>query len=238
MGFYSSPDKIVIIIHQAHYFIKTLCFIFALILLITGALAFQKHSLEIISCINELGWFAPILFILTYTLATILFLPTMVLTLAGGALFGPVAGTVINLLGASSGAAFSFLITRHLAYDWCFKKRGARLSRMILGVEKKGWIFVALIRLFPVIPFNLVNYGLGVTAIPFRLYLITTMIFLIPTEILYTYFGYAGMGVLSEPERFYKSGGIVLLSLALMALIAVKIKAKRYSKRQNGVPAL
>lgn len=176
--------------------IKTICSLLTLIAFIVAAFFFQKYSLEIINWIDDLGWLAPILFIIFYGLATILFLPTMVFTLAGGAIFGPVTGVVLNLLGATLGAAFSFLITRYLIYDWFHTKKGTRLAKITSGVEKKGWMFIAIVRLFPIIPFNLVNYGLGLTNIPFRIYLLTTALFLIPAEIIYTYFGYASQVVL------------------------------------------
>lgn len=203
--------------------IKTLSFGLALFLFISGAWLFQKHSQEIIELINNLGWLAPVLFVLTYCLATILFLPTMVLTLAGGALFGPVIGTALNLFGATSGAAVSFLITRHLVYDWFLTKRSERIEKLIAGVDQRGWLFVAILRLFPIIPFNLVNYGLGITGIRFRLYLVTTFIFLLPPEIVYTYFGYAGMSVLSRPEHFYRNGGMIFTGLAILVLCVLRI---------------
>lgn len=184
---------------------------------------FQRHSLEIIDWIDDLGWFAPVLFVITYTFASILFLPTMVLTLAGGALFGPIIGVLLNLVGATCGAALSFLITRHFIYDWYSRTRREGLGRLIAGVDKKGWVFVAFLRLFPIVPFNIVNYGLGLTGITFRLYLITTAAFLIPAEIIYTYFGYAGRHALTQPEQFYKSGGLVLLILALTFLCIMKL---------------
>lgn len=199
----------------------------ALVAFIICALVFQKHSLEIIHWINDLGWLAPVLFIITYCLATILLLPTMVLTLAGGAIFGPVIGTVLNLIGATWGAACAFLITRHLLFDWFAKKKGDRINKLIAGVDQRGWLFVAILRLFPIIPFNLVNYGLGVTGIKFRLYLITTFIFLIPAEIIYTYFGYAGMDALSNPGPIYKNGGILLSGLAILFLGIITLTRKR-----------
>ncbi len=212
--------------YTRNHYIKTICFIFALAIFIIGTLAFHKHYLEIIDWINGLGWLAPILFLILYSLASLMFLPTMILTLAGGAIFGPVIGTVLNLIGATFGAAFSFLITRHLVYDWFSRKRGARLNKLITGVEQKGWVFVALLRLFPIVPFNIVNYGLGVTGIRFRLYIITTFIFLIPAEIIYTYFGYAGINALSNPEHFYRNGGIVLSGLAILFLCFIKFFKK------------
>lgn len=207
--------------------IKTICFIFALIAFVACALTFQKYSLEIIDWIDDLGWLAPVLFVVTYSIASLLFLPTMVLTLAGGALFGPIIGVILNLIGATCGAAFSFLITRHLMYEWFNKKRKDKIDKLITDVDKKGWTVVAFLRLFPIIPFNLVNYGLGLTGISFRLYLMTTAVFLIPAEIIYTYFGYAGRHVLTQPEQFYKSGGLMLLILALLFLGIIKLMKKR-----------
>ncbi len=206
--------------------IKTICVILTIVAFIACALAFQKHALEIIRWINELGWLAPVFFLIIYCLASLMLLPTMVLTLAGGAIFGPIIGTILNLIGATCGAAFSFLITRHLIYEWFSKKRGEKLNKLIAGVDERGWVFVAFLRLFPIVPFNLTNYGLGVTGIKFRLYLITTFIFLIPAEIIYTYFGYAGMGVLSNPGHFYRHGGLVHFVLALLFLGIMKIIKK------------
>lgn len=211
--------------------IKTIYFILALIAFVACAVTFQKYSLEIITWIDDLGWLAPVLFVITYGLAAILFLPTLVLTLAGGALFGPFIGTLLNLAGALCGATVSFLITRHLMYDWFSKKRGDRLNKLIAGVDKKGWMFVAFLRLIPIVPFNLVNYGLGITGIPFRLYILTTAIFLVPAEIIYTYFGYAGRHALTQPEQFYKSGGIALLALAgLFLAVITLIKKRKHNK--------
>jgi uncharacterized membrane protein YdjX (TVP38/TMEM64 family) len=159
----------------------------------------------------------------------------MVLTLAGGAIFGPIIGVILNLIGATCGAAFSFLITRHLMYDWFSKKRKEHLDKLITEVDKKGWIVVAFLRLFPIVPFNLVNYGLGLTGISFRLYLITTAVFLIPAEIIYTYFGYASGHVLTQPEEFYKSGGLILLILAFFFIVIINlIKKKEDEKIRKG----
>jgi uncharacterized membrane protein YdjX (TVP38/TMEM64 family) len=207
-------------------FVKITCSILTLCTLIFLAWATHQYAPEIIAWINKLGWLGPILFLITYCLATILLLPTMILTLAGGAIFGPVFGTILNLFGATLGAACAFLITRHLLYDWFNQKKGDKLNRLINGVEKRGWLFIALLRLFPIIPFNLVNYGLGITNIKFSLYLILTFIFLIPAEIIYTSFGYAGMDVLSHSGTIYKNGGIILSGCIILGISIVKYMKK------------
>jgi len=142
--------------------------------------------------IQDAGIWAPLLFMAVYAVAAVLFLPGSVLTLAGGALFGPVLGTFYNLTGATIGATLAFLIARYLASDWVADKTGGRLKQLINGVEDEGWRFVAFTRLVPLFPFNLLNYALGLTRIKLSHYLLATYICMLPGAIAYTYLGYAG----------------------------------------------
>ncbi len=153
----------------------------ALLLAIGIAVYYRdKFNIELLQqWIDGAGWWAPVLFIVVYVIATVLFLPGSVLTLAGGAMFGPVVGTFCNLTGATIGAAISFLIARYLASDWVSERSGGKLKNLINGVESEGWRFVAFVRLVPVFPFNLLNYALGLTKIRFLEYCIATFIFML-----------------------------------------------------------
>jgi uncharacterized membrane protein YdjX (TVP38/TMEM64 family) len=204
---------------------KIFCFALAVAAIIVCALLFQQHAPAIIEWIDTLGLIGPIFFLLLYCLATILFLPTMVLTLAGGALFGPILGTLINLTGATLGAVCAFCLSRYLANDWLATKKNMRIDKFIAGVERQGWQFVAMLRLLPIIPFNLVNYGLGVTRIKFSHYLIATLIFLLPAEIFFTYCGYVGMDIIVHSQEFYKTHSLLILGgLGVLALIVIRLK--------------
>ncbi len=176
---------------------------------------FDAAALE--AWIQDAGPVAPLLFILIYALATVLFLPGSVLTLAGGALFGPVPGTLYNLTGATLGATFAFLIARYLASDWVAEKSGGRVKQLINGVEGEGWRFVAFVRLVPLFPFNLLNYALGLTRLRLLPYVIATCIFMLPGAIAYTYLGYAGREAVAGGEGMIQKG---LLALALLAVVA------------------
>jgi uncharacterized membrane protein YdjX (TVP38/TMEM64 family)/rhodanese-related sulfurtransferase len=169
------------------------------------------------SWLEEAGIAAPLLFMLIYAIATVLFLPGSVLTLAGGALFGPVLGTVYNLTGATLGASLAFLIARYLASDWVVRKTGGRVKQLIEGVENEGWRFVAFVRLVPLFPFNLLNYALGLTRLKFSHYLIATYVFMLPGAIAYTYLGYAGREAVAGGEGLIRKA---LLALALLAVVA------------------
>ena len=196
------------------------------IVLVTGLLAaitlaflyrdrFDAVALE--AWINDAGALAPIIFMLVYALATVLFLPGSVLTLAGGALFGPVLGTFYNLTGATLGAALAFLISRYLASDWIAAKAGGRVKQLINGVEGEGWRFVAFVRLVPLFPFNLLNYALGLTKIRFLHYLVATYVFMLPGAFAYTYLGYAGREAIGGGEGLIQK---ILIALALLAVVA------------------
>jgi uncharacterized membrane protein YdjX (TVP38/TMEM64 family)/rhodanese-related sulfurtransferase len=176
---------------------------------------FDAEALQ--AWIRARGALAPLLFMAIYAIATVLFLPGSVLTLAGGALFGPVLGTLYNLTGATLGATLAFLIARYLASDWIAAKAGGRVKQLINGVEGEGWRFVAFVRLVPLFPFNLLNYALGLTRLRLLHYLVATYVFMLPGAIAYTYLGYAGREAVAGGEGLIRKG---LLALALLAVVA------------------
>ena len=167
--------------------------------------------------VEQAGMAAPLLFMAIYALAAVLFMPGSVMTLAGGALFGPVLGTVYNLTGATVGAALAFLIARYLAADWVEQKTGGGLKRLKEGVEREGWRFVAFVRLVPLFPFNLLSYALGLTRIPFWHYVVASYLCMLPGAIAYTWLGYVGREAAAGGEGLVRKG---LLALALLAAVA------------------
>lgn len=183
------------------------------------------------------GAAGPALFMAIYALATVLFLPGSVLTLAGGALFGPVWGTLWNLAGATLGAALAFLIARHLGADWVSRRAGPRLSRLNEGVSSEGWRFIAFVRLVPVFPFSLLNYALGLTRIPFLVYVVASGIFMLPGAIAYTWLGYAGREALAGGEGLIRNIGIALALLAAVAFLP-RLLRKLREKPMLAVEAL
>lgn len=177
----------------------------------------QLDAKVIQSWIVEAGSAAPLLFMLVYIVGTVFFFPGAILTVLGGALFGPVLGTVYNLTAATIGAMLSFFVARYLATDWVEKKTGGKLKQLINGVENEGWRFVAFTRLVPLFPFNLLNYGLGLTKIKFSHYSIATYFFMLPGAIAYTYLGYIGKEAATGGEGLIQKA---MLALALLGLVA------------------
>lgn len=167
--------------------------------------------------VNQAGLAGPILFILIYAIGTVFFLPGSVLTLAGGALFGPWFGTFYNLTGATIGATLAFLVARYLASDWVEMKTEGRLKQLKQGVENEGWRFIAFVRLVPLFPFNLLNYALGLTRIKLSHYILASYLCMLPGGFAYTWLGYAGREAIAGSEGLIQKG---ILALALLATVA------------------
>jgi uncharacterized membrane protein YdjX (TVP38/TMEM64 family)/rhodanese-related sulfurtransferase len=162
-----------------------------------------------------------------FAVGTVFFIPGVIFSLAGGALFGPLWGTVLNLAGATLGATASFLVARYVGADWVRRKAGLRLDRMITGVEAEGWRFVAFVRLVPIIPFNLSNYAFGLTRIPLVPYLVASLICMVPGALAYTWLGYAGREAAAGDTAAIRYGMIALALLAAVAFLPRLVRAIR-----------
>ena len=200
------------------------------LLLATGILVAYLYrdflSFEILdNTIKEAGLWGPLIFMLIYATATVLFLPGSILTLAGGALFGPLAGTLYNLTGATIGATLAFLVARYLASEWAARKAGERVKLLMKGVEDEGWRFVAFTRLVPLFPFFILNYALGLTRIRIAHYIFASFVFMLPGAFAFTYLGYAGREVAEGGE------GTIQKILIALALVAAIVFLPRFIKR-------
>jgi uncharacterized membrane protein YdjX (TVP38/TMEM64 family) len=157
-----------------------------------------------------------ITFILLFAGTTVLLVPGLFFTLAGGVIFGPFLGTLFNLIGATIGACLSFLISRYIASDWIEKKFSDRINNISFGVENGGWQFIAFLRLAPVMPFFLVNYILGLTKIKFSTYAFTTAISLIPSVFTITYIGHLGHETVIDKETLVTNTVVALSFISVL----------------------
>jgi uncharacterized membrane protein YdjX (TVP38/TMEM64 family) len=207
--------------------------------LLTGLWALGRFAgepaLELVQRIGDMGAAAPILFIVVYILATVALVPGSLLTLAAGAMFGVWRGTLIVFVGAVVGATLAFLIARHLARPAVERRLGRdpRFARIDSAVGREGGKIVLLLRLTPVLPFNLLNYGLGITRVRFRDYVFAS-VGMLPGTILYVYSGRvigeitaiaAGVGVERGP------GSWAVLVLGLVATLALVVVITRIARR-------
>lgn len=177
--------------------------------------------------VEQSGWWGPAVFIGIYTIAPALFLPGSILTLAGGALFGPFSGALFSLTGATIGATLAFLIARYLAAEWVEHRVSGKLQDIKEGVEREGWRFVAFVRLVPLFPFNVLNYALGLTRLSVQTFAVTSFITMAPGALAYAYLGDVGREAVSGGPDLVRKGLLALALLAALALLPSLIRRWR-----------
>lgn len=185
--------------------------------------------------VGSLGAWAPLVFVLGYAAAVVGLVPGSLLTLAGGAVFGLLRGSLYVFVGATLGSAGAFLVARHLARR-AVERRIARhrgFASIDRAVAEQGLKIVLLLRLSPVFPFNLLNYGLGLTRVRFRDYLIASL-GMIPGTVLYVYYGWVAgdVAALAGGAAPEKSGfDYAIQALGLLATVAVTLLITRIARR-------
>jgi uncharacterized membrane protein YdjX (TVP38/TMEM64 family) len=185
--------------------------------------------------VGSLGVWGPLVFVLGYAAAVVGLVPGSLLTLAGGAVFGLVKGSLYVFVGATLGSAGAFLVARHLARR-AVEQRIARhqgFAAIDRAVGEQGLKIVLLLRLSPVFPFNLLNYGLGLTRVHFRDYLIASL-GMIPGTVLYVYYGWVAgdVAALAGGATPEKSGfDYAIQALGLLATVAVTVVITRIARR-------
>ncbi|MDJ0650890.1 MAG: TVP38/TMEM64 family protein [Xenococcaceae cyanobacterium MO_188.B19] len=140
--------------------------------------------------VDSLGAVGAIAFMVIYIVATVGFLPGSILTLGAGVVFGVIQGSIYVFIGATIGATCAFLVGRYFARGWISQKIAGneKFAAIDRAVGKEGLKIVLLTRLSPIIPFNLLNYGLGITGVSLKDYVLAS-IGMIPGTVMYVYFG-------------------------------------------------
>ncbi len=186
--------------------------------------------------VDGLGIWGPIVFALGYAAATVAFIPGSLLTLAAGAIFGLLKGTAVVLVGATLGAVAAFLIGRTFARAAIERRLAgnARFAAIDRAIGKQGLKIAFLLRLSPVFPFNLLNYGLGLTGVTLRDYALACL-GMVPGTFLYVFLGRAAgslAGALggAQPEGG-GAGRTITLIVGLAATAVVTVIITRIARR-------
>ena len=137
--------------------------------------------------LDRAGFWAPLVFMLVYTIGVSLFVPGTLLTALGAALFGPYWGFVYVWVGAMGGATLAFWIGRTLGRDFAAFLVGGRLKNYDEAIERNGFATVLYLRL-AYFPFTLMNFGMGLTKVRFRDYFSGTGLGILVGTFIFTFF--------------------------------------------------
>ncbi len=192
--------------------------------------------------VDGLGPWGPAVFVLGYTVAVVAFVPGSILTLAAGAIFGLVEGTVLVLVGATLGSTAAFIVSRYLARDAIGRKveGDRRFAAIDRAIERQGRRIVFLLRLSPIFPFNLLNYALGLTRVRLADYVVASF-GMLPGTLLYVYSGkvagelatLAGSGDVHRGASYYAVIGIGFAATAIVTILVTRV-ARRALREATG----
>ncbi|MBI3753304.1 MAG: TVP38/TMEM64 family protein [Deltaproteobacteria bacterium] len=176
--------------------------------------------------ISNFGPWGPIVYILIYSIAPSILIPGTPLTIAGGILFGPIAGIIYTAIGATIGASIAFLISRYMARELAAKLlKHEKLGALGKKVEKQGWKIVAFTRLIPIFPFNFLNYAFGLTGIRFTHYVAASFIFMLPAIIAFVVFSSSLLDLIrGKVSKEFLIGLILLIIISAIPIVYKKIK--------------
>ncbi|MFN0060756.1 MAG: VTT domain-containing protein [Planctomycetota bacterium] len=186
--------------------------------------------------VNQLGIWGPVTFGAIYWLGAVFFVPGSALTLAAGAVFGPLLGTTVVSVASTFAASTAFLIGRYFVRGTvaAWASKNPRFAATDRAIGAGGWRIIALLRLSPAMPFTLGNYLFGITAIRFWPYVLTSWIAMLPGTFMYVYLGHigreslnaaAGMNQTRSPAQW------TLLVVGLIATVAVTWYVTRLARR-------
>ncbi len=162
--------------------------------------------------------------------------PAAIMTLAAGAVYGVVTGTILVSLASITAATLAFLLARG-----AFRRRVQKIAAanktfgsLNRAIEKEGAKIVALVRLSPVFPFTIVNYLFGLTPVKLASYFFASWIAMLPGTLAYVYFGSALGDVTGSATALQKT---IKISLAVAAVVATIFIARIAAKaiRSAGV---
>lgn len=178
--------------------------------------------------IRTFGPWGPVVFVLTFAAASVLAIPGSILAVAAGALFGSFLGVIVDSIGSTLGASLAFLVARYFARDavaqWL--SRNDKFRRIEQLTARRGAMVVGLTRLVPLFPYDLLNYGFGLTNIPFRTYVFWSWLCMLPGTVLYVTGSDALFRMFSKEEV---SWGLIA-AIAVAAVVAVFLI--RYARRR------
>ncbi len=163
-----------------------------------------------------------IAYMVSYILVTSLSLPgAAVMTLAGGALFGLLTGTIVVSFASTIGATLACFVSRSVLRDWVQNKFADKLKTVNDGIEKEGAFYLFTLRLIPVFPFWLINLVMGLTKMPLKTFYPVSQVGMLPGTIVYVNAG-------KELAKIDSLSGILspglILSFVLLGLFPIITK--------------
>lgn len=200
--------------------------VISLILLVNHFKVFDGLSpSDIKEYVMSFGIYAPIIYIILFTVVPLTLFPDSILAIASGMIFGLLGGFVFTMIGALCGASLAFYLARYLGKG-ILKPLTNRLEGVNKKIKANGFMVIFLLRLIPLFPFDVISYSAGLSDVKYRDYILATMVGTIPGIFVFTNIGDKALQVGSKP--FYLSLAFLLALLVGSVVLKKKLSLKSY----------
>lgn len=211
----------------------TLLIAIAALLILARVLGIGERIMLLREWIHGLGMLGPAAFIFIYAAAVVAAVPGSAITVAAGALFGSVVGVIVVSIGSTTGAALCFLIARYFARAATARwlSRNDRIRKLDEMTERHGAIIVAITRLIPLFPFNLLNYAFGLTRVRFGTYVFWSWLCMLPGTVLYVVGADALTRIVAEGRVPWGLVGALAVTAMILAVL-VRLAHRKLKQRE------
>lgn len=206
------------------------------IVLVGIAIYFLKHSkvIEQIGNLNRFiyyirsqGKYAYVVFLVIFALKPlILIIPSNILSISSGIVFGPFLGTILTTIGFFVSGSLAFFIARVLGQEAVNKILRGKALNLNNRLEQNGFKVMFFLRLIPVLPYDPVSYAAGLSRVKYRDFIISSVVGVVPEVICYSIIGENAMNPLSP--KFFIPLGVIVLATIISGIMLKKDKANEH----------
>jgi uncharacterized membrane protein YdjX (TVP38/TMEM64 family) len=222
---------------QRSQFIKTAAFVVAIGLLVTISwiLPVREWTVALADRLRGAGAKGVLIFVAVYVVAEVALIPGSLLTMAAGFAYGPTGGILVASPASVLAATAAFLLGRTVLRSWIRKKTAAAptLRAIDRAIGRNSFKLILLLRLSPLIPFNVLNYALGLSDANLGRYVVASLVGMLPGTFLYVYLGSLATTAAGLADAG-RSGGpqrLILTISGLVATVVVVVLVTRAARR-------
>ena len=196
-------------------------FVIAALVVLVRTLPVAEWLMRFQAYVRGAGALGYIVYALVYALCVVFFIPASILTLGAGLTFGVAGGIIVVICGATLGATLSFLLARTVLRHRIEKltEKNAKFRALDRAITREGTKIVLLVRLAVVFPFTYINYAFGLTGVRLGVYILTTLVGILPGTIAFVYIGALARVAATEANRarliVYVVGGMIALAVSI-----------------------
>lgn len=176
------------------------------------------------------GYFAPLIYIIAFSLVPLTFFPDSILAILGGTIFGLSGGFLYTSIGALIGGSISFFISRLLGQSFVEKFENDKLKNIQELLKDNGFLMILLLRLIPLFPFDLISYGAGLTKISYKDFALGTLIGTIPGILVFVNLG--AQWISFNKTSIYLSISLLILFI-IVSVFLKKIYINKHLSKEN-----